>query len=80
MLIDDFNAEESEQFLHDFYAVIIIHENACHKRMNNPSCNNLIITNVPNSFQNTSTLVTGLSDYLKLSVTVLKTFFQKNGP
>ena len=40
--------------------------------MNNPSCIDLVITNSPNSFQSTSTFCTGLSDFDKLVVTVLK--------
>ena len=45
--------------------------------MNNPSCIDPIITSSPNSFQNTSTFCTGLSDFYKLVVTVLKTSFRK---
>ena len=81
MLIGDFIAEESEpvlaQFLHDYNAVNIIHENTGYKIMNNPSCIDLIITNSPNSFQSTSTFCAGLSDFHKLVVTVLKTSFKK---
>ena len=68
-MIGDFNAEGSEhvlaQFLHDYNAVNIIHENIGYKSMNNPGCVDLIITNIPNSLQNTSTFWTGLS-YTKL--------------
>ena len=45
--------------------------------MNNPSCIDLIITNNPNSFQNTSTFCTRLSDCHELDVTVLRTSFRK---
>ena len=48
--------------------------------MNNPSCIDLVITNSPNSFQSTSTFCTGLSDFDKLVVTVLKTSFRKPPP
>ena len=48
--------------------------------MSNPSCIDLIITDSPNSFQNTSTFCTGLSDFHKLVVTVLKTSFRKTAP
>ena len=40
--------------------------------MNNPSSIDRVITNSLNSFQNTSTLCTGLSNLDKLVVTVLK--------
>ena len=45
--------------------------------MNNPSSIDRVITNSLNSFQNTSTLCTGLSNLDKLVVTVLKTSFRK---
>ena len=67
----DFNAEQSEpvlaQFLQDYNAVNIVHENRCYKSMNNPSYIDLIITNSPNSFQNASTSCAELSDFHKLS-------------
>ena len=37
----------------------------------------LIVTNRPRSFCNSDSLETGLSDFHKLIVTVLKTFFKK---
>ena len=46
----------------------------------NPSCVDLIITNSCNSFPNTSTISTGLSDFHKMPVTVLKTKFEKAKP
>ena len=84
MLIDDFNAEESEpvllQFLYDSYAVVTANQNACRKSINSPSCINLTSANIPNSFQNTATLYTGLSDFYTFSETVLKTSFRKTAP
>ena len=47
---------------------------------NNPCCIDLFITNSSNSFQNTSTITTGLPDFLKIIVTVLKTTFLKSKP
>ena len=51
---------------------------ACFKSKNNPSCIDLFITNSSNSFQNTSTMTTGLSDLHKMVVTVLKKTFLKS--
>ena len=49
--------------------------------MNNTSCINLIIIIIsPNNFQNNLTFCTGLSDFHKLVMTVLKTFFRKTAP
>ena len=84
MLTGDFNVEESEsmlaQFLHDYIAVNIIHENTCYKSMDNLSCIDLIITSCANSFQNMSTFCTRLSDFYNFLVTVLKTSFRTRAP
>ena len=83
-MIGDFTAEYHEpipaQFSHDYNAVNIIHENPRHKRINNSSCIDLIITSSPNGFQTKSNFCTGLSDFHKLVITVLKTFFRKTAP
>ena len=76
-----FNAEDGEtcvsSFLHQYDAKNLIKGKTCFKNLNNPSCVDLIITNSCNSFQNTSTISTGLSDFHKMLVTVLKTKFEK---
>ena len=56
LLTGDFNAEASEPVLARIFKL-------ARTSMNNPSCINLIIPNSPNSFQSTSTLCTGLSDF-----------------
>ena len=52
----------------------------CYKNPANPSCIDLILTTLPRSFQNSSVLETGLSDFHKMIVTVLKTTFQRLPP
>ena len=44
------------------------------------SCIDLILTNIQKRFQNFSIIETGLSDFHKLTVTVLKSYFRKNEP
>ena len=39
-----------------------------------------MLTNSPYSYQNSCSIETGLSDFHKMTVTVLKTFFQKKEP
>ena len=39
-----------------------------------------MLTNRPRSFQNTNVIETGLSDFHKLTITVLKAKFQKQAP
>ena len=52
----------------------------CFKNPENPSCIDLILTNKPRSFQNSTIIETGLSDFHKLTVTVMKTSFRKMPP
>ena len=52
----------------------------CHKNPQNPSCIGLILTNSPLSFQSSGVIETGLSDFHKMTVTVMRTTFQKLGP
>ena len=53
---------------------------ACFKNTENPTCIDLFLTNFPNSFQSTKTLTTGLSDFHKMVLTVLKCKFAKQKP
>ena len=52
----------------------------CFKSLDNPSCIDLFLTNSAQSFQNTVTVTTGLSDFHKMVVTVMKTTFPKAQP
>ena len=49
----------------------------CHKNSQNPSCIDLIFTNSPLSFQSSGVIETGLADFHKMTVAVMKTTFQK---
>ena len=46
----------------------------------NQSCIDLILTNHPKCFQNSGVYETGISDFHKLTFTVLKTYFHKAKP
>ena len=50
------------------------------KSITNPSCIDLLITDSPNSFQHTTTVAVGISDFHNMAVTVLKTTFPKAPP
>ena len=52
----------------------------CLKNPNNPSCIDLFLTNAIRSFKDTQLFETGLSDFHKLVVTVLKSTFPKSPP
>ena len=47
----------------------------CHKNPQNPSCIDLIFTNSPLSFQSSGVTEIGLSDFHKMTVTVMKITF-----
>ena len=63
MLIEDFNAEESEpclsQFLFEMNAKNVVKEPTCFKSLSNPSYIDLAITNSFSSFQNKKAISTG---------------------
>ena len=54
----------------------LVKENTCFKSIENPSCVDLFLTNCCKSFQNTFATSTGISDFHKMTVTVLKTTFK----
>ena len=81
MLVGDFNAEESEpslsQFLYEYNAKKSVKENTCFKNELNPSCIDLFTTNSLLSFQNTTAISDGLSDFHKMVITVMKMSLKK---
>ena len=84
VLLGDFNSELYERDMNEFCNVYglksLIKEPTCYKNALNPTCIDLILTNKFNKFQSSKTIETGLSDFHKMTVTVLKTFFQKKEP
>ena len=69
-----------KSFLYEHDAKNIVKGNTCLKNVDNPSCIDLFITNSYRSFQNTSVLSVGNSDFHKMVVTILKTKFPKSKP
>ena len=84
ILMGDFNAEPADTVVSDFCEIYnlknIIREKTCFKNPNNPSCIDLIITNRPKSFQNSMVIETGLSDFHKMCITVMKMYYSKQKP
>ena len=58
----------------------LVQQKTCFKSTNNPSCVDLFVTNSPRSFQNTITFASGLSDFHKMILTILKSTFPKVRP
>ena len=67
-------------FLYQNDLTNLVKEGTCYKSPRNPSCSDLNLANSPLSFQNTSSVFTGLYDFLKLFLTVFKTTFVKSKP
>ena len=58
----------------------LIKEPQCYKNSNNPKCADLVLTNWQHIFQNSCVIDTGLSDFHKMTVTVLRSYFPKVEP
>ena len=80
----DFNTEVTQTsmkvFCDSYEFKNLIKDATCYKNPENPSCIDLILTNNPNSFQNSEVTETGLSDFHKMTVTIMKSTFQKLQP
>ena len=80
----DFNSEPNEPAISDFCEIHntknIIKEKTCFKNPENPTCIDLILTNRPRSFQDSTVVETGLSDFHKMRVTVMKMYHCKQRP
>ena len=79
LLLGDFNAEAEKSFLKEFCNLYgmksLIRVPTCYK---NPACIDLMLKNSNQRFQNFCTIETGLFDFHKMIVTVLKIYFQKS--
>ena len=84
LLMGDFNSEPNEPAISDFCEIYntknIIKEKTCFKNPENPTCIDLILTNRPRSFQDSTVVETGLSDFHKMCVTVMKMYHCKQRP
>ena len=79
--IGDLNSETSETALTKFCDLYklknLVREATCFKNPDNPLCIDLFLTNCSRSFQDIQVIETGLSDFHKMNLTVLKMFFIK---
>ena len=56
------------------------YEHTCYKNIHNSSSIDVILTNKYRNFQHSQTIETGLSDFHKMTLTVLKMFVKKQAP
>ena len=84
LVMGDFNADVSDPSMTSFGTLFklksIMKELTFYKNPDNPSCISLFITNCLRSFHNTCLYETGLSDFHKLAVTILRTSFEPLSP
>ena len=84
LIIGDFNSPVSERNMKEFCETYeldnLIKKPTCYKNPKNPSSIDVMLTNKKSSFQNSTTIETGLSDWHKMTVTVLKTSYKKQDP
>ena len=58
----------------------LINNFTCYKNPNKPTCIDLMLTNKPRFFKNSSLLETGLSDFHKIKLRVIRAYFVKQTP
>ena len=79
--LGDFNVcvddETMRNFCNSYSLNSLIKQPTCFKNPENPSCIDLILTKKPQSFQSACVIETGLSDFHRMTVSVLKTHFRK---
>ena len=79
--MEDLNSEVSENCLNGFCSVnslkTLNRAPTCFENPNNPSCIDLFLTNRQQCFQQTCAIETGISDFRKMVVTVMKTHYKK---
>ena len=84
LFLRDFNYQPLETCVNDFCNVYnlsnLVKEPTCLKNPDNPSCIELFLTNRTKCFQSTMTMETGISDFHKMVITVLKFFYKKQKP
>ena len=85
ILIGDFNAEESDTItIKDFCDIYsfknLMKDATCLKNPDKPQCIDLMLTNRNRSFQNSCVIVTGLSDFHKMTVTIIRSHLSRLGP
>ena len=84
LVIGDLNSSTSEKAMKEFCEMYdlenLIKKPTCFKNPDNPSSIDVILTNSKNMFQNSITLETGISDFHKMVITVMKVYSEKQEP
>ena len=83
-IMSDLNSEVKEKYLTEFSQLYnlknLINMSTCFKNPSNPSCIDVMLTNHSRSFQNSLAIDNGLSDFHRMTVTVMKAYSPKLRP
>ena len=81
IIMGDFNTEPTEsamgKFMNMYNLKILIKGPTSYKNPDKPSCIGLILTNKSRSFHSSHIIETGISDFHKMTVSVIKIYFKK---
>ena len=81
IIIGNFNFEVNNNHMKSFCENCglknLTKQSTCYKNPSNLTCIDLILTNVPRSFQSTCVVETGLSDFHMMTLTVMRKGFNK---
>ena len=84
IFLGDFNVtgdEHHTKYLCENYGLkSLIRQPTYYKNPSNPACIDLILTNLPRSFQSTCVVETGLSNFYLMTLTVMREVFKKYQP
>ena len=84
MVIGDFNVEANNSAMSVFSDTYnlknLIKVPTCYKNPNKPSCIDLMLRSKPRSFKHSCVIKTGLSDFHRMTITVMKATFEKLQP
>ena len=76
----DFNVEPNDATTKNSCQIYECKNKTCFKNLINPTSVELIITNKPKSFQESEVIETGLSDFHKMNLMVIKVVYNKQRP
>ena len=84
LILGDFNVGIDEPHMKSFCEAYnltnLIKQPTCYKNPDNPTCIDLILTNVPRTFQSTCVIETGLSDFHLMTLTIMRKTFKRQMP
>ena len=82
IFLGDFNVKDHDHYMKSFCENYdlenLIRQRTCYKSPSNPAFIDLILTNIPRSFQSTCVAEAGVSDFHLMTLTVIRKFKTTN--